>query len=657
MNNHKRSSAAIALLLILTPVSVLAQSPSYLGTTGVLRVPSATLPALGQFNYQFNTASDLPREYPKTNNHVISIGFADTIELGGRLTDWYETRTRRDNGTLTGVRDLSGNLKWQLPLPPSRTRVAIGILDFAGEAIKLRSNYVVATTTVRQNTELSLGFAGGDSTRALDGIFAGARVGLSPNVDALLDYANQSPGFGIDYHKNIERISIAAQLSMDRTDNGSWNRAAGVSISVPLRQRKRQRLNARSKQAPVRTQRDLSKLAAHLAEEGFTHIHITTGKDGDTIEFRNPLYNHTDMDALVKVLSIAYPLTGNTPAITAQLNEAGHTIASISTTIPVLENYLQGTISAQEFGESVTIRGPGEHHHAVTANNDPEDPAITQVQSRRLVDIRLQPDLRTAVGSEWGVFDYSAALRADLKIPLPNEFSLLSSYSIPIANSDLYDDNNAFAGSRHKAQLNHAVLQRFWSANQQLPMLFSAGYQNIQQNDYLVIKQEAARFINRGSGIIHGSLGFLSSQEDDLDDELLATIGYTHHWQQTGFGLSIETGQYFAEEQGTKIDLFRFFGNSKVTTFINYVDTNDIVGGLQFGIPLTPTKDKIIGERAILRGSQFWQYETRTTIKDPDFPGTNRVRPYMLFDPVLSHTLIKDYLNNGRYTLNSLTEN
>ena len=638
---------AIAALL---PLQLNAESPSYLGTAGVLRVPSAKIPTLGQFNYQFNTTSDIPREFPNTNNHVINIGFANTFEIGGRLTDWYETRARLENGTRTGFRDLSGNLKWRLPLNLDRIGISVGVIDFAGEAIQLRSLYAVATAGI-QKAEISVGFANGGSARALDGVFAGARLKLHPNVHALADYSNDSVGFGIDLIREFDRFSVSALLSADRTSEGEWNRAAGLSISAPLDQKRRKRpLNTHS-HAIVLESRDLQKLASRLSAEGFTQIAITTDDLGDTISFSNQIYNHTEMDALVQVLNIAYQYTGNTPRLTAQLRKSNFPVASISTPVTTLGDFLQGKISADNFFDNAELKGPGEYENTVASADAPDYMAA---EKTRLVDVRLQPDLRTAVGTEQGVFHYSAALRADVKIPLPRHFSLLASYSVPVTHSDRYNNGEVFAGSRHRPLLNNAVIQRFGFISQRFPYLLSIGYQSVQQNDYLVVKQESAHFINQGRGMFLGKFSFLASQ-DDLDDELLATVGYTHLWDNKTFGFGVEAGQFFAEERGTKLELFRFFGNARVTTFINYADANDIVGGLRIGIPLTPSKDKKVNNALVVRGSQFWQYETRTTIKDPDFPGTNRLRPNQLFEPTLSYTLAKDYLNNGRYAVESLT--
>lgn len=77
---------------------------SYTGATGTLFLPTASIAEQGKLMYQFNNFGEQVYEdrYSKTYNHLVTIGIAPFLEIGGRLTEYYNPGEVQDNGINAG---------------------------------------------------------------------------------------------------------------------------------------------------------------------------------------------------------------------------------------------------------------------------------------------------------------------------------------------------------------------------------------------------------------------------------------------------------------------------------------------------------------------------------------------------------------------------
>lgn len=631
--------------LISSPVG--AQSLSYNGVSGFMRIPDANVVAPATFNYQFNTIADLPGEFRRTNNHVFSIGLGDYFEAGGRLTDWYDDRAVDDDGTRGGIRDLSGNFKVRLPVAhDGLPALAFGILDFAGEAQQLTSYFASASKNFGGlKLDVSAGIASGDSERALDGFFAGAKWQATPAFAVMADFANEQPGFGLQAARRFPYFSISTEFSAQREESGEWDRTFAVTATAPFERRGRNRpFTAAATLAAGK--RDIDSLAKALAQAGLSNLRISSENDIDVFSFENQVFNHNHLDAFAFVLGTAYRYLGRAAKVRVTINKTGIPLLSIETLMSDWGEFAKGELSEEQYKSKLVVWKPVPRQVDWSKS---QNPAFNRA-TRRYASLRLQPDIRSVVGSEFGVLDYSLAVRGDLSMPLPRgDASVLLSASVPVTHTELYDEGEVFGTSLHRASLNQVVVQKFLRPSSASSLLFSGGYTRLLDQGYMVLQGEGIVSTPNGKGQFEGKLASLGAVEDrELQDQLLATIGYQHFWRSTNASVSVITGQFFDEERGTKVEVGRFYGDVRVAAFVNYAGSEDISGGLRIALPLTPVRDRLVSSRLIVRGSQHWQYEAATTIRDPVFRGTNRVRPNMLFDPVLSLSLSKDYLDNDR---------
>ncbi|MGB1311201.1 MAG: YjbH domain-containing protein [Leucothrix sp.] len=644
MNNRP---PILAVLVLLTS-SAYANDLTFPGFTGAIRTPDANVAPTGKIQYQYNNYNDLNAATDNTYNHVFAVGINAYIEVGGRLTDWYnDDRVANSSGTLPGKRDLSGNLKLRLPkahrLLPD---IAVGVQDFAGEAVNFRSVYGVLSKTIGAAT-VSVGYAKSD-TGKLNDKFASLQVTLSPSLSLKTDYLDETFAVGLGINaKPVTGIPLSLQLAGEKQKNGEWDKYAGLTLHLPL-DHKLQIPKAKISQFKLTAQnRNIAQFVQAAEQYGLTHLQLGTQGNIDVVLIENHTYNHSYLDALSVVLGHAYQHLGGKNPLRIVLSKQNKALLAVQ-------------IDMEDYGKY--INGQPSTIHTTTKAWHPNRQLLSNVtwlvkhHRKAPIDIRLQPILRSNLGSEWGVFDYSAALRADVKIPLGKLADLVISGSVPIAHSDLYEEGNAFASRRYESQLDHAFIQKLSKPTPASNLLTSFGYSTIDKDEYIMGKVEGTHDLSTGKNQLFATAAYYRNQDTTRDDEIIALGGLRHHIDFLDMNLEVSYGHFFSESSGVKTKISKFYGDAELSAEIKYIDRDDLSGRLSITLPLTPQRDKQLGN-VVVRGDQSWNYGIETTIKDPVVVGSNRVRPNYLLEPSLSYLLKEDVLDNGRLSPNHFINN
>ena len=122
---HKASLFLTLLGLVLLPPMTQAQGlgVASLGATGGLTIPSAYVLdsgdlALSLGNYQEPKLGTFSRQ----QNYSLGIGLMPGVELFGRFAEYQNPGPALSTGfNINGPRDISANVKWQLPIVPAGT--------------------------------------------------------------------------------------------------------------------------------------------------------------------------------------------------------------------------------------------------------------------------------------------------------------------------------------------------------------------------------------------------------------------------------------------------------------------------------------------------------------------------------------------------------
>lgn len=650
--SHKKWSARYLTLLSFSCSGVFA-SPSFTGGTGVLSTPNAEVAPEGVFTYQYNTYGEphLSNNYDKTQNHIINLGVTPKVEISGRLTDYVpEGNNINANGTKRGKRDLSGNIKIQLPeIADDLPKFAIGANDIAGEAVNFQSQYIVATQKI-DNFKASLGYAAGDN-QSFKGKFGSVEYQASPNLVFAAEYDSQNYQVGASYDAS-HLIGLPVTLKASRVvkskseDKGTY---LAVSYSQDL---KRKFINQKK---TLKKYRDSTPSIKHFIEKlartyQLESIQLGRMNGGLVIAIENYIYNHNILDMLAIVYGTASELLPvQEKNLTVVIKHNGIAKVVTKASLPALRKFFL----SNETNSSSKLQRSWKSWY-------PSKQWLSSIQwekknygaAKTRLDIRVQPHLRTAVGTEWGTFDYSAAVRTDVNLNLWKGAKLSSSWDAPVKTTPIYEEG-VYAHLKHDSGLQQIALHQEFKPSRNSLALASLGQVKVNNQKYKVAQVEGGISDQKGKRHISGKVARYQDQEKSNRD--LAIASYRHDWATQDISTTISYGKFFEQDKGVRFQLDKDFGSAQVNAYIKYIDRKDISGGMQLAIPLTPKRDyKKSG--VVVRGSEHWVYGQETTIKDPVVVGSNRIRNNMMLNPQLQYnfeaqTMLKrrlspQYLNN-----------
>jgi hypothetical protein len=94
-----------------------------------------------------------------------------------------------------------------------------------------------------------------------------------------------------------------------------------------------------------------------------------------------------------------------------------------------------------------------------------------------------------------------------------------------------------------------------------------------------------------------------------------------------------------------RLDLMRYFDDTIAGLFLKVEADDSMAGGFQLSLPLTPRRDAM--PRGVqVKGARRWAHSKQTTLNLAD--GTNALRPFMLYEPLMDLDLRRDFLDSGR---------
>ncbi len=622
---------------------------AYPGFTGVLRTPDAEIAPKGELSYQFNKFRDKTLTADNTYNHVFTVGISSNLEIGGRLTDWYNDDQDKSEYGGFRLRDLSGNIKLKLPTFNSMMPdIALGMTDFAGEAANFQSAYAVMSKKLGK-AQFSVGFAKGKDNAPLDGAFANASYDLTPNFSLMSDYISDDISAGLRYKFSLfNKLPLAIQASAQKDNQDKWDSAIGLTLSLPLDYNKKISTATESNFTLEPARRDVDQYIQALQTHGFTHVKVGKSGDTDVVAFDNHSYNHSYIDPLSLVLGYAYKYLGSKSKIKAIMLKQRVPLFAVEINVNDYVKFInsKGQSALSRFKNTTKAWYPKSDyaskvnwiHSKITNNRSP-------------IDIRIQPVVNTSVGTEYGIFDYSLGLRTDVEIPIPlgRGTSIVAAATVPIDNSDNFEEGRIYGKQRIKSKIDQVVLQNHFRATPNISVLSGVGYNTIGEDGFLVGQTTALWQPGDGQNQFGGRVTYMNARDDGVDNETIALATYKRNWNKYDTSASITYGQYYNKDRGISTSVSRFFGDTELSAYMKFIDTDDISGGLQISLPLTPRQDKAFGN-VVVRGSPRWNYSQETTIKDPVFSGQNRLRPNMMFAPGINNSLGNDFYDRVRLT-------
>jgi Exopolysaccharide biosynthesis protein YbjH len=657
------------------------QGISTQGITGGLVIPSAQVLSTGTLAFSYGNFQESQLGLSGTQqNFSFGVGLLNGLEFFGRFANYVDPIP----GSIlsSGQRDLSANIKFQLPLPwASAPKVALGLNDIAGGASFFRSGYIVASDNYGPFSA-TLGYAQGtgrvdDATQppTFNGVFAGAafhvgdtglsllaehdgkqrHAGLrwhSPPITALghaqiVGTVQQSFGAQTPAGLNVDATKFAVSLMVPLGDNQARLAALKPAQGKLLPPLDAKPATSTLKPALNATPEDsLMALRKALVAVGLERVRVGQ-RDGMlgpmvVVEYENNRYAHNEADALGLVLGLGAELAPKgSQRINAITLKGGLHLYETSVGITAFREFLRDGV-ATPVRDSLTWDRRGLDLGADLAYQA-DTRWIDVVPTRHSrVRVELKPELNYTLGTELGAFDYSLAANLGVKVPLWRGAQLQSSVIQQFANSPNAADGGFFGSLRQRNGIKSiALAQSFWINKDTLANVAVGRF----HYDALGIQGEAMAFVPGTDNLLRARAAAYNQEPGGLiGQERTLAASYRHALTPT---MSIEAGmqKYGDASYGPTVEWTRWFGDVSVQLFYRRGADRQFAG-LQLSLPLSPRKGMAPGPVVFSGASQYAQsIRTRITTASES---ANLVQPSAVRDLSLESSLDIDQLNAGR---------
>jgi len=650
---------------------------SSIGATGGLHIPSAYVLGNGETALSLGNEQD-PKlgTFSHRRNYTLGFGLGGGVELFGRLADYQNPlpNWRPGEWSLNGPRDISANLKWQLPIEMrGLPKLAVGVTDVSGGAVHFKSAYAVASDELGP-LRWSLGYARSQArgqARVLEGLFGGAELRLwDTHATALLEtdgtrrhaglryYSEPLPWLGDAQFVGSLYRSFGATSTVGRpADASNFN----LSLVVPLdtddatRERRTRAATAQAalpplaplatvpgEGAPAALLDPLPALQAALRAAGLDRVRVGTLGENLVVEYEDHRYLHNEVDALGVVLGLA---AEHAPAGARRVHaitlKAGQVVFETSVSVSAFRAYLREGDAASVQASMGFGRLPGYDAEAVQWLQA-SAPAVTRVR------VALKPLLNHATGTEYGAFDYSLAVQARTSATLWRGGEVYADLVQRIDHSPDMEPGRAFASSLHRNGLQTlAVQQSFWLG----PRLFASVGAGRYQYNRAGAEGEAILFVPGRDDSVHlrGSVTRLTGTPTPTSpDRTVDAWSALYRWRLSPTTWVEGGPQGFTDgSRGAGLGVTRWFGDAALQLYARRGGHNTFVG-LELSLPIAP-RQGMAAAPVQVTGTPRFAVGIRTLLTNGGNSG-NWVRPDAVRPVDLNYKPEVELLNSGRIT-------
>ena len=623
------------ILVIMTPVTLVAQVISPNGMSGIGVLPNGTVIPLGKSVISFDRT--LPgAANTKGYNSQIGFGLYDDLELVGRLV----TNDQRCNMFQAGacpintIRDFSASLKWSLPiawLKQNNAQLALGVTDVGGAASYFKSYYSVASKEIGP-FELSIGQAKAMANYALlNGAFGGLTYRPAKWLDLNLQKVGPNSWAVASLQSNIPFTQASAYITLNHrlthapVTEIQW---VGVGVSMPLdgsASRKKDRQQNTSIQALSNksiTNLRPEDLYGLLQINGFYHPRISDNQKQLKLEIENTAYTWNTVDAVGVLLGILAATHGN---VNGQIFEVNVTSRGISQAVvtgdaPCLKRWLElGDVCG-----SLSIRSGLQR---TGANEEPAKMNISQLLDLSNWSFRpelvISPTLISSIGTEYGSFDMDGGVNINLVLPIWTGATLETNQVKPLGiGTRGFEHGGVFYASRLKPATSRTLIHQLVnlpSINTQARLSLGTAY-TTWDGHQLETSTQSDNGRHR-LGLVLGSFKNNTLPVNNHKNYELATYRYAYD-DRLSTVTELTTGKYWGGDKGWSIGQRFWHGDTALNIYLRrtrMAESAPLVSfaGLQFSIPITPRVNKGMQHLAI-RGTNQWTYTLESRVFDKE---------------------------------------
>ena len=636
------------------------------GNTGGLVIPSAQVLPVGTVAASYgNYQEPLFGPHEKQQNMSLGIGLLPYVEFYGRFANYCNNCD--GYFTWNGIRDISANLKLQIPTPwAGGPKLAVGMNELGGGAQNFGSKYVVASEQFGP-LDVSLGYAKGRTgTAGFDGAFGGVawRFG-NTGLSALAEYDGQQKHAGLRWNSepilafgNAQVVgsvqqSFSAPASLGPNAN---SRNYALTLLIPLTDQDTRA--AALKPEATQTLPDLdakpdltgmqataedrmASLRKALIAVGLERVRVglREGLPGTLlmmVEYENHRYAQNEVDALGLVFGLATEMAPKgVHRVQAVTLKEGQRLYETSVSVAAYRRFLRDGQAAAVRDSLVWERLPTSYAEQ-TRWIDPEASAYSPVR------VEIKPGLAYTVGTEVGALDYFLAANFQTKVPLWSGARAVVDYVLPLNNSSNMGEGAIYSIFRQPRGVRTVALQQsFWLGRHALT---NVGVGRFNYNR-LGLQAEMAAFIPGSDNLVRlFAARYDKSAEDMAGLDRAYAASYRHLLSPTMW-VDLGLQRYSDGTQGPALNWTRWFGDIGVKVFYNK-GGNLKFAGLELEFPLTPRQGMKPGP-VIFTGPSYFPVGLRSLITDSESTG-NWILPTRVLSIGLATSVSLDQLNIGR---------
>jgi hypothetical protein len=579
------------------------------GGTGLLSVPSAAILPYGVVEVQHSTGilpldgngglARLASDTERALSDHIQIGVTPWLELGARLTTWYNQEGRRSQN------DLAAHMKLQL-FQSDSFRFAVGTRDVAGEDGGQKfPGYFAVGDWKNDRWEVVAGFGQSSIDNiALGGPFGGVRFAATPWLDLLSDYDGIAWNNGLRLHAQWQSAGVYVQAHHTTFEAQNVVLAAGLRFALgdtaPIVSKRKTPVDL----APVDTRSRKAVGEFPVIDESYEFLEQ---RDGAAALARS-------------VAASQHSPTANGCARKAQARAQA---------VPLLQlGCERGQAELRWLTHWQAWNKQGMNWSASTP-----------------ISIRVEPALRYALGTELGRMDIAAALRSGIEWHSPMGLGAYSVWDVPAFNSSEYEEDGAFAQSRFESGEFESALQ--WTLHA-LPGVFAqatVGQTHIQNLPADFERAEVAAMLWQGRLALNYSYTSLDRPLSSVTDAQSLATAFV--WlKHARYALQVTAGEHLYGDQGTRVDALSYLGRSRVGLYFKTGEGDQAVG-LQVSVSLTPRR--AFGNNYFtIAGTSHFTPGLETQVNSDN--GANTLRPNFLQAFVPQRNLIEDVLDQWRFS-------
>lgn len=607
------------------------------GYSGAINTPTADVLPMGSSVFALtNSVPEVQRAFPGVGGFGTAnagFGVLPGLEMVGRLSfdgdlqcNLFQAKTLCPGG----MRDLSLSAKYQLPmLLPFKTRLAVGFTDFGGAATNFRQVYGVGTSTFGP-MDVSVGISKGSSrTSLMDGVFGNLTLRVNDQLAVMLESDTQAKRLGAHYLQPLTsdmdlQLGYSHKLSGPAHQQSSqFTAALRFQMDKKLRQASQKQQPAwagtpAATQPATLDQRALA-LSSRLAENGFANIHIAAlpaanGQPAMWWVQADPVGWRKDHQQALGAGLVQWMLGQEADAteVVLTLTYMGQPTTSVHTSRECLQGFAMGQDSCGKGPALRFFSGKALPQRLKTAQKANTAGSMDTLVSNAAPyawkpQFELGVNIRSSIGTEFGLADYSAALDVGAQMQLGNASPLgewgqgwmwQGNVLVPVSRSEDFDKGGVYYRKGHpKTEVGQALLSYMRTIDTPLASNVAVQASVGAINSFSRGGQVDAVWVNPlGDWRVGGTLGAYSRSNaaGQRSTETPALLSVRRSVSAGNWQLEGTVGTFLAGDTGFKAASHHWFGDYQLSFFINESKGNTAsmpkrrFAGFQVSLPLGP---------------------------------------------------------------------